>query len=52
MRKVSAFTFVTLNGYFQGPKGDIIWHRHGVEENEFAVEAMKFENTLLFGRVT
>jgi len=52
MRKVPAFTFVTLNGYFQGPKGDISWHRHGVEENEFAVEAMKFENTLLFGRVT
>jgi len=36
MRKVSAFNFVTLNGYFKGPKGDISWHRHGAEENEYA----------------
>jgi dihydrofolate reductase len=52
MRKVTVFNFVTLNGCFKGPKGDISWHRHGAEENEYAVEGLKSGNTLLFGRVT
>jgi dihydrofolate reductase len=52
MRKVTAFNFVTLNGYFEGPKGDTSWHSHGAEENEYAVEMLKYGNTLLFGRVT
>ncbi len=52
MRKVFAFNFVTLNGYYRGPKGDIGWHRHGAEENEFAAENLKSGATLLFGRVT
>ena len=52
MRKVSAFVFVTLNGYFKGPQGEISWHRHGAEENKYAVDSMKSGNTLLFGRVT
>jgi dihydrofolate reductase len=52
MRKVTAFNFVTLNGYYKGPKGDISWHRHGTEENEYAAEGLKSGSTLLFGRVT
>jgi dihydrofolate reductase len=52
MRKLSVFNFVTLNGYFQGPKGDISWHRHGAEENEYAAEGLKSGSVLLFGRVT
>jgi dihydrofolate reductase len=52
MRKLTAFNFVTLNGYYKGPKEDISWHRHGAEENEYAVEGLKSGNTLLFGRVT
>jgi dihydrofolate reductase len=52
VRKVSAFIFLTLNGYFKGPNGDISWHRHGAEENQYAVDSMKSGNTLLFGRVT
>lgn len=52
MRKLSAFNFVTLNGYFKGPNGDISWHRHGAEESEFAAEGVKSENIVLFGRVT
>jgi dihydrofolate reductase len=52
MRKVTVFNFVTLNGYFEGPKRDISWHKHGAEENEYAVEMLKSRNTLLFGRVT
>ncbi len=52
MRKVTVFNFVTLDGYFEGPKRDISWHKHDTEENEYAVEMLKSGNTLLFGRVT
>jgi len=52
MRKVTVFNFITLNGYFKGPNGDISWHKHGAEENEYAAEMLKSGNTLLFGRVT
>ncbi len=52
MRKLSSFTFVTLNGFFEAPKGDISWHRHGAEENEYAAEGLASGSTLLFGRVT
>ena len=33
MRKIIVFNFVTLNGFYKGPKRDISWHRHGVEMN-------------------
>lgn len=52
MRKVTVFNFVTLNGHFEGPKGDISWHRHGAQENEYSAENLKSGGTLLFGRVT
>ncbi len=53
MRTLSAFIFVTLDGYFEGPKkGDISWHRHGPEENAYALEGLKSGSTLVFGRVT
>jgi len=43
---------MTLNGFFEGPASDISWHKHGTEENEYAVDALKSGNTLLLGRVT
>ena len=52
MGKLGAFNFVTLNGYFKGPKEDISWHKHGAEESEYAAEGSKSGSTLLFGRVT
>ncbi len=52
MRKISAFNFISLNGYFKGPQGDISWHKHGPEENAYAVERLKAGNILLFGRIT
>ena len=52
MRKISAFDFVTLNGFFQGPKKDISWHRHGTEENKYAMDALKSGSAILFGRLT
>ncbi|HEX7574576.1 MAG TPA: dihydrofolate reductase family protein [Bacteroidota bacterium] len=52
MRKVSAFNFVTLDGYFEGPKRDISWHKHDADVTAYAVEGLKSGSTLLFGRVT
>ncbi len=52
MRKLFAFNFITLDGYYKGPKEDISWHRHGAEENAYAAEGLKSGSTLLFGRVT
>ncbi|MHA4807476.1 dihydrofolate reductase family protein [Flavitalea flava] len=53
MRKLIVYNFVTLNGYFQGPDGDLSWNgHHDAEGNEFAGEMLGFGSTLLFGRVT
>jgi len=52
MGKVTAYNFITLDGYFEGPKRDISWHMHGEEENEYAAAMLKTGSTLLFGRVT
>jgi dihydrofolate reductase len=53
MRKLDSFIFMTLDGYYEGPKkGDISWHTHGKEENEYAGESLKSEGILLFGRIT
>jgi len=52
MRKLSSFTFITLDGYYKGENNDISWHKHGQEEGEFSAESLKNESTLLFGRVT
>jgi dihydrofolate reductase len=52
MRKLAIFNFITLDGYYKGPKEDISWHRHGAEENAYAAESLNAGNTLLFGRKT
>lgn len=52
MRKLNVFNFISLNGCFKGPEGDISWHRHGPEENVYAAEMLKSGATLLFGRIT
>jgi len=54
MGKLVVFNFVTLNGFFKGPGGDISWHQHGgmQDEKEFAERNAQSGATLLFGRVT
>lgn len=52
MGKLSAFQFITLNGYLADASGDIGWHKHGAEEAQYSAESLKSGNTLLFGRVT
>ena len=51
MGKLRVFNFITLNSYFQGPKGDISW-AHQSAEDEYAAEMLKGRDRLLFGRVT
>jgi len=54
MRKINSFQFMTLNGFLQGPNGDISWHKHRKDEetNQFAEEGAQSQSILLFGRVT
>ena len=53
MGKLLAFNFVTLNGFFKGPNGDISWHKdNDKEKDDYAKQGMKAGSTLLFGRVT
>jgi len=52
MRKLLVFNFTTLNGYFEGPGGDLSWHVPGEEEGKFAGESVGKGGVLLFGRVT
>jgi dihydrofolate reductase len=52
MRKIIFFMLTSLDGYFEGPEGDINWHNVDEEFNEFAIEQLNTVGTLLFGRVT
>ena len=54
MRKLTVFNFITLNGYYKGPGGDISWHKQitGEEESEYAKKGAQSGSVLLFGRVT
>jgi len=53
MRKLFAFNMVTLDGYFEGPNGDIDWHNADNQEfNDFAIQQLSLVDTLLFGRKT
>lgn len=52
MSKLTVFNFITLNGCFQGPGGDLSWHRHDEAESAYAAEMLQAGNTLVFGRIT
>ena len=52
MRKLSAFIFLSLDGYYKGLNEDISWNRHGEDEGEFSAKNLEADNILLFGRVT
>lgn len=43
---------ITVDGYFEGHKEDISWHKVDEEVNEFIIEQLKTTDTLLFGRKT
>jgi dihydrofolate reductase len=55
MRKIIAFSNLTLDGFFAGPDGDISWTRREIQDpewNTFVNENAKGGSTLVFGRKT
>ncbi len=50
MRKLTMFNFITLNGFFKGPGGDLSWHKQkdpGEDEKEYSLNASQSEHTLV-----
>ncbi|TJY39600.1 dihydrofolate reductase [Cohnella pontilimi] len=52
MRKLIVQEFVTIDGYFAGPAGEIDWHVPDEEYGEYAENFLRSVDALLFGRVT
>ena len=53
MRKLVAFTNVSVDGYFAGPDGEIDWFKSNDEEDrQFMIGQANPSATLLFGRTT
>jgi dihydrofolate reductase len=53
MRKLQAFTSISLDGFFTDAKGDMSWaHRHDEEWNAFSSGNASGTGELLFGRRT
>lgn len=52
MRQLSAFLFISLNGYYKDENDSMEWHRHGSEEESFSQEGLSGGNILVFGRKT
>ena len=52
MRRLYLFNLITLDGFFDGPNGDLSWHNVDDEFHEFATDQLNETDTILFGRRT
>jgi dihydrofolate reductase len=55
MRKITVFNFITLDGFFAGPLGEIDWFKSIKKDEEFDKEThdqVKSGGTVIFGRTT
>jgi dihydrofolate reductase len=52
MRKIFTFLVATVDGYYEGSKGEFDWPVVDEEFNEFSLQQLEEVDTLLFGRVT
>jgi dihydrofolate reductase len=52
MKKLISFQMMTLDGYFEGPDGELDWHHVDEEFNAFSVRQLQNADTLVFGRKT
>lgn len=52
MSSLSAFLFLSLDGYYKDVNNSTSWHHHDEEGGKFSAENLKANNTLCFGRVT
>ena len=52
MRTLASFIFTSLDGFYEGPNGEIDWPAVDAEFNDFAVRQLDQADTLGFGRAT
>ena len=52
MRSVVGFVMTTVDGYFEGPNGELDWHNVDGEFNDFSLRQLDECDTLVFGRIT
>jgi dihydrofolate reductase len=52
MGKLILFNFVSLDGYFAGPRGELDWHTVDAEFHAFSETQLNKVDALLFGRKT
>ena len=52
MRTVASFIFISLDGFYEGPNGELDWPNVDEEFNDFAVRQLDEADTLGFGRAT
>lgn len=52
MRKVIVSNYVTIDGFFAGPNGEIDWFVWDDEMAKFSIDQLKTVDTILLGRVT
>lgn len=52
MRTVAAFIFISLDGFYEGPNGELDWPNVDAEFDDFAVRQLDDSDTLGFGRAT
>jgi dihydrofolate reductase len=52
MRTVASFVFISLDGFYEGPNGELDWPNVNAEFDDFAVRQLDQADTLGFGRAT
>ena len=52
MRKVIVSNYVTVDGFFAGPNGELDWFAWDDEMAKYSIYLMDMVDTILFGRVT
>ena len=52
MRKIIVSNYVSLDGFFAGPNGEIDWFLWNEETTQYSIELLNSIDTILFGRVT
>jgi dihydrofolate reductase len=52
MRTLASFIFTSLDGFYEGPNGELDWPNADAEFDDFAVRQLDAADTLGFGRAT
>ena len=52
MRSLASFIFISLDGFYEGPNGELDWPSVDVEFHDFAARQLDEAGTIGFGRAT